>query len=129
MCGRVPFRGMYPENGGTRLTMSNDRDFAEKRLDKPGAFRAAALYGVAVVALAGLAFVFYAFGARESVYAASLVPLFLFLGGAGALFRAYRVWRAGGGWVAWQGIAWFLLLLMLVALAIPGSAFMVDGVR
>ena len=120
---------MHPEIQGTRPTMSNDRDFAEKRLDKPGAFRAAALYGVAVVAVAGLAFAFYAFGARDSVYAASLVPLFLFLGGAGALVRAYRVWKAGGGWVAWQGIAWFLLLLMLVALAIPGAAFTVGGVN
>lgn len=109
--------------------MTNDRDFAEKRLDKPGSFRAAALYGAVVVALAGLAFAFYAFGARDSVYAASLVPLFLSLGGAGALVRAYRVWKAGGGWAAWQGIAWFLLLLMLVTLAIPGSAYMVDGVR
>ncbi len=109
--------------------MNSDRDFAEKKLDKPGAWRAAAWYGSVVVGLAGLAFVFYAFGARDSVYAASLVPLFLFLGGVGALVRAYRVWKAGGGWVAWQGVAWFLLLLMLITLAVPGSAFMVDAVR
>ncbi|PRC42201.1 hypothetical protein C6A85_000000111720 [Mycobacterium sp. ITM-2017-0098] len=109
--------------------MSNDRDYVEKRFDKPGAFRAAALYGCAVVALAGLAFAFYAFGARDSVFSASLVPLFLFIGGVGALVRAYRVWKAGGGWAAWQGVGWFLLVLMLVALSIPGSAYMVSGVR
>lgn len=109
--------------------MSNDRDFTEKRFDQPGAFRAAAGYALAVVVLAGLAFAFYAFGARDSVYAAALVPLFLFLGGVGALVQAYRVWKVGGGWFPWQGIGWFLLLLMLVALAIPGSAFMVEGVR
>lgn len=109
--------------------MTNDRDFVEKRFDKPGAFRAAALYALAVVALAGLAFASYAFGARDSVYSAALVPAFLFLGGVGALVRAYRVWKAGGGWVAWQGVGWFLLLLMLVALAIPGSAYMVGGVK
>lgn len=108
---------------------SNDRDFVEKRFGKPGSFRAAALYGLAVIVLAGLAFAFYAFGARDSVYAASLVPAFLFLGGVGALIQAYRVWKGGGGWAAWQGVAWFLLLIMLVALAIPGSAFMVGGVE
>lgn len=108
---------------------SNDRDFVEKRFDKPGAFRPAALYGLGVVVLAGLAFAFYAFGARDSVYAASLVPAFLFLGGVGALIQAYRVWKAGGGWTAWQGVGWFLLLMMLVALAIPGSAFMIGGLE
>jgi peptidoglycan/LPS O-acetylase OafA/YrhL len=109
--------------------VTNDRDFVEKRFTDPGAFRAAALYGVAVVAVAGLAFAFYAFGARDSVFSASLVPLFLFIGGVGALARAYRVWKAGRGWAAWQGVGWFLLLLMLVALAIPGSAYMVGGVE
>ena len=109
--------------------MTSDRDFAEKRFERPGAFRAAALYTFAVVALAGVALAFYAFGARDSVYAATLVPAFLFLGGVGALVRTYREWKRGGGWAAWQGAGWFLLLLMLVALAVPGSAIMVDGVQ
>lgn len=109
--------------------MTNDRDFTEKRFDKPGAFRAAALYASVVVAVAALAFALYAFGARDSVYAAVLVPAVLFIGGVGALVQAYRVWKAGGGWFPWQGVGWFLLLLMLVALAIPGSAFMVGGVE
>lgn len=109
--------------------MTNDRDFTEKRFDKPGAFRAAAIYALAVVVLAGLAFALYAFGARDSVYAAALVPVFLFLGGVGALVQAYRVWRAGGGWFPWQGAGWFLLLMMLATLALPGGAFMVGGVK
>ena len=45
-----------------------------------------------------------------------------FLGGVGALIRGYREWKAQRGWTAWQGAGWFLLLLMLVALALPGSA-------
>lgn len=109
--------------------MTSDRDFAEKRLARPGTFRAAATYTAVVVVLAAAAFAFYAFGARDSVYAAALVPLFLFIGGVGALVRTYREWKTGGGWAAWQGAGWFLLLLFLVALAIPGSAFMAGGVE
>ena len=75
--------------------MTSDRDFAEKRFNGSGAFRAAATYAVTVVALAGVAFAFYAFGARDSVYAAALVPLFLFIGGVGAIIRTYREWKAG----------------------------------
>ncbi|WP_371870806.1 hypothetical protein [Mycolicibacterium hippocampi] len=109
--------------------MTSDRDFVEKRFDRPGALRPAVLYGTAVIALAGVALAFYAFGARDSVFAAALVPTLLFLGGVGALVRTYREWKGGGGWTAWQGVGWFLLLLMLVALAIPGSAYMVSGVE
>lgn len=109
--------------------MSNDRDFAEKRFDKPGTARAAVVYAAVVVAVAGLAFAFYAFGARDSVYAASLVPAFLFLGGVGALVRTYREWKAERGWAAWQGAGWFLLLLMLFTLAVPGSAMMAGAVE
>ena len=107
--------------------MTSDRDFTEKRFNQPGSFRAAALYTLAVIALAGIAFALYAFGDRASVFSASLVPVFLFAGGIGAFIWTYREWKAGGGWAAWQGAGWFLLLLFLVALAIPGSAFMVDG--
>jgi peptidoglycan/LPS O-acetylase OafA/YrhL len=109
--------------------MGNDRDYAEKRFNRPGTAGAAAVYTVAVVAVAGVAFAFYAFGARDSVYAAALVPAFLFLGGVGAMVRTYREWKADRGWAAWQGAGWFLLLLMLVALAIPGSAFIAGGVK
>ncbi|HEY9267467.1 MAG TPA: hypothetical protein VIQ11_22995 [Mycobacterium sp.] len=109
--------------------MTNDRDFVEKRFNRPGTFRAAATYTLVVVALAGVAFAFYAFGARDSVFAAALVPAFLFLGGVGAFIRTYGEWKADRGWAAWQGSGWFLLLLMLVALAIPGAAFMVGGVE
>jgi peptidoglycan/LPS O-acetylase OafA/YrhL len=102
--------------------MTNDRDYVEKRFSNPGALRAAVIYTAAVIALAALAFVFYAVGDRDSIYSASLVPAFLFLGGVGALVRTYREWKAGRGWAAWQGAGWFLLLLMLVTLGLPGSA-------
>jgi hypothetical protein len=104
--------------------MTNDRDFAEKRLSRPGTFRAAAIYTFAVIAVAGAAFAFFAFGARDSTFAAALVPTFLFLGGVGAFVQTYREWKADRGWVEWQGSGWFLMVLMLVALAVPGSAAM-----
>jgi hypothetical protein len=98
----------------------------EKRFDRPGAFRAAATYVGVVVAIAGVIFAIYAFTARGSVIAASLVPAALFVGGVGAFVRTYREWKAEGGWFAWQGAGWFLLTLMLVCLAIPGAAMQTD---
>jgi uncharacterized membrane protein HdeD (DUF308 family) len=94
----------------------------EKRFDRPGTFHAAAKYVGAVVVVAGVVFAVYAFTARESVVAASLVPAVLLVGGIGAFVKTYRVWREEGAWPAWQGAGWFLLLLMLVCLAIPGAA-------
>ena len=99
--------------------MTND---VEKRWDRPGAFRAAAVYVGAVVVVAGIVFAIYGLAARESVIAASLVPTVLFAGGVGAFVKTYRAWKAQGAWVAWQGAGWFLLILMLVCLSIPGAA-------
>jgi NADH:ubiquinone oxidoreductase subunit H len=94
----------------------------EKRFDRPGTFHEAAVYVGVVVAVAGVAFAIYAFAARESVIVATSVPLILFLGGVGAFVRTYQVWKAQGAWPAWQGAGWFLLILMLVCLSIPGAA-------
>jgi len=99
--------------------MTND---VEKRFDRPGTFHAAAVYVGAIVAVAGIVFAVYALTARESVVAASLVPAILFGGGIGAFVKTYREWKAEGAWVAWQGAGWFLLVLMLVCLSIPGAA-------
>jgi hypothetical protein len=94
----------------------------EKRFDRPGAFHAAAVYVGAVVAVAAVVFAIYAFTARDSVIAASLVPAILFVGGVGAFVRTYREWKGQRGtWPAWQGAGWFLLSLMLVCLSIPGA--------
>ncbi|OBI84023.1 hypothetical protein [Mycobacterium sp. E740] len=103
--------------------MTND---VEKRWDTPGAFRAAAKYVAAVVAAAAVAFVIYAVVSKTSVVAASTVPTILLVGGIGAFVKTYREWRAQGAWVQWQGAGWFLLLLMLVCLSIPGAAAMAD---
>ena len=94
----------------------------EKRFDRPGTFHEAAKYVGAVVVVAGLVFAAWAFTARESVVAASLVPAILLAGGIGAFVKTYRVWKEEGAWPAWQGAGWFLLTLMLVCLAIPGAA-------
>lgn len=94
----------------------------EKRFDRPPTFREAARYAGAVVAVAAVVFAVYAFTARESVIAASLVPAILLVGGIGAFVKTYRVWKHQGAWPAWQGAGWFLLVLMLVTLSIPGAA-------
>ena len=99
--------------------MTND---VEKRWDRPGTFRAAAIYIGVVVAIAGMVFAVYAFTAPDSVVVASLVPAILFAGGVGAFLKTYREWKVRGAWVAWQGAGWFLLVLMLVCLSIPGAA-------
>lgn len=101
------------------LGVTND---VEKRWDRPGSFRAAAIYIGSVVAVAGIVFAVYAFTARDSIVVASLVPAIVFAGGVGAFVRTYREWKAQGGWVAWQGAGWFLFVLMLVCLSIPGAA-------
>lgn len=99
--------------------MTND---AEKRFDRPPAFRAAAFYVGVILAVAALAFAVYALIGPKSVVAASSVPAILFLGGIGAFVKTYREWKVQGGWVAWQGAGWFLLTSMLFCLAIPGAA-------
>jgi hypothetical protein len=99
--------------------MTND---VEKRWDRPGTFRAAAVYVGAVVAFAGIVFAVYGLTARDSVVVASLVPATLLAGGVGAFVKTYREWKAQGAWPAWQGAGWFLLTLMLVCLSVPGAA-------
>lgn len=101
--------------------MTND---VEKRWDRPNTFRAAATYAGVIVVAAALAFVVYAVVSKTSVVAASAIPAILFLGGVGAFVKTYQLWKAQGAWVAWQGAGWFLLMLMLVSLAIPGAAMM-----
>lgn len=96
----------------------------EKRFDRPGTFHEAARYVGVVLVVAGVVFAIYAFAARGSVVAASLVPAILFAGGVGAFVKTYKVWKAEGAWPAWQGAGWFLLTFMLVTLAIPGAAIM-----
>ena len=94
----------------------------EKRFDRPGTFHEAAVYVGVIVGIAGLVLAAWAFIARDSVVAASLVPAILLGGGIGAFVKTYRVWKEEGAWPAWQGAGWFLLTLMLVTLAIPGAA-------
>jgi len=94
----------------------------EKRFDHPPTFRAAAVYVGVVIAIAALAFAFYALTERDSVVAASSVPLVLLFGGIGAFVKTYQVWKAEGAWPAWQGAGWFLLTFMLFCLSIPAAA-------
>ena len=101
--------------------MTND---VEKRWNDPPTFHAAARYVAEVVVAAGVVFALYAFTAKDSVFVASAVPVILFCGGIGAFVKTYAVFKVQGAWPAWQGAGWFLLVLMLVSLSIPGAAIM-----
>ncbi|GGK44559.1 hypothetical protein [Nocardia camponoti] len=47
----------------------------------------------------------------------------LLLGGIGAFFRTYVVYREGSSrWPVWQGAGWFLFILMTAYLVIGGGA-------
>jgi hypothetical protein len=99
--------------------MTND---VEKRWRDPPTFRAAVKYDVAVIALAAVCFVFYAIPDDRPLIAAVLVPGVLFAGGVGAFIQTYRVWKARGTWPIWHGAGWFLFMLFLLCLSVPGSA-------
>jgi hypothetical protein len=94
-------------------------DDVEKRWRDPVVFRAAAIYVVSVIAVAAVAFV--ATVLWHSLVAASLVPISLFVGGLGALYKTYRVWQARGTWPIWHGAAWVLLMCTLLCLGVPTS--------
>lgn len=96
----------------------------EKNWHDPAALRMAIWYVVAVVAVAGLIFAAFAIISSHPLALAIAVPTTLFLGGVIAFVKAYRVWRAEGTWVIWQGAGWFLLTLMLICLSIPGAAIL-----
>jgi len=78
-----------------------------------------------IVAVTAVVFALYAWLALGSVLAAWLIPVILFIGGVGAFVRTYHLWQIeDSGWLAWQGAGWFLLMLMLICLSVPGAAMM-----
>ena len=104
----------------------------EKRWSDKSAFRSAATYVGAVIAVAlavmALTVVWAATGRRKCADdgqsllcsdPARMVLVFvptviLLLGGLGAFVVAYRVWRRGGTWPIWHGAGWALLVFMLI---------------
>jgi hypothetical protein len=94
----------------------------EKRWHDPAAFRAALVYVISIIAVAGLAFVLFLLIGRAVPLSALGTPIVLLVGGIGAFIKTYRVWGADGTWPIWHGAGWFLLTLMLVSLSIPGMA-------
>ncbi|WP_074849841.1 hypothetical protein [Gordonia westfalica] len=94
----------------------------EKRWQDTGTYRSAALYVAAVVAVGAAACAIFLAVDRSNTILASLVPGVCAVGGLGALVIAYRTYRRGGTWPMWQGAAWFLFALMLVALSFPAMA-------
>lgn len=94
-----------------------DRNDVEKSWHDPAAFRAAVIYVVSVVVVAGVSFAVAMIW--HSRIAGILVPLSLFTGGIGAFIQTYRVWRVEGTWPIWQGAGWILLGLFLFCLGVP----------
>jgi hypothetical protein len=94
-----------------------DSDDVEKSWHDPAALRAAGIYVVSVVVVAGLAFA--ATVIWHSLIAGILVPVILFVGGIGAFIKTYRVWRVHGTWPIWQGAGWILLGMFLFCLGVP----------
>jgi len=94
-----------------------DRNDVEKSWHDPVALRAAVIYVVSVVVVAGVAFA--ATVIWHSLIAGILVPVTLFVGGIGAFVQTYRVWRVHGTWPIWQAAGWVLLGLFLFCLGVP----------
>ncbi|WP_030166224.1 MULTISPECIES: hypothetical protein [Actinomycetes] len=97
-------------------------DDVEKRWNDPTAYRAAVLYDLAVIVAAfGWLIVYLVTDPTSSAWAVG-TPAILLLGGLGAFFQTYRVWKRRGGWPVWQGAGWFLFVLMLLTLSLPVTA-------
>lgn len=77
-----------------------------------------------MVIIAGVAFVVYAVGDRESIPKAVATPAVLLAGCVGAFGKTYADWRARRTWPIWQGAGWFLMALMLVSLSIPAMGLL-----
>ncbi|WP_299556950.1 hypothetical protein [uncultured Mycolicibacterium sp.] len=103
-------------------TNDPDTNDVEKHWDDPPAYRAAVKYTLTVVVLALAALALYAWVGERWLPAAATVPTIALVGALGAFLRTYRVWKARGTWVVWQGAGWFLLAFSLVCLAVPGTA-------
>ena len=63
-------------------------------------------------------------GTPQRMLLAVGAPVILLIGGLCAFVRTYRAWRKHETWWAWQGVGWFLMTLMLLALTMgmPGLA-------
>ncbi|MGC4933927.1 hypothetical protein ACLQ3C_09610 [Gordonia sp. DT30] len=90
---------------------------------EPPPIRQAVTYGAVVIAL-GIATLVVALLSADGLRTVLVIaaPLVVGVGGLGALWRTFTVWRAGGRWQVWQGAAWFLLALFVVFLFSTGPA-------
>ncbi|MCF8610547.1 hypothetical protein L5G28_10330 [Gordonia sp. HY285] len=103
-------------------TPSAGRRDAEKRWSDPNAFRAAARYAAAVLVVGAVLLVVFAATGGTSVILGASVPAVFGVGGLLALGIGFAAYRRGRMWVYWQGAAWALLALMLVALPLALTA-------
>lgn len=87
----------------------------------PPPIRSAVTYGAVVIGL-GLATLVVALLSTDGLRTVLVIvaPAVVGVGALGALWRTYRVWRAGGPWQVWQGAGWFLLATFVVFLFSTG---------
>lgn len=101
--------------------MTPGRRDVEKRWGDPVAYRGPALYALLVVALAMVFLLLFAL--LDGMFAMAVaVPATFLVGGLGALGLGMSTYMRRRSWVGWEGAAWFLLVLMLVALPLPALA-------
>jgi hypothetical protein len=104
------------------MPTADERSRGDRLGQDDGEVRAAVRFAV-LAAAAGLVFLIVAAswvsGCGESNVdtVACGRPERMLVGGLWAFWRTCRVWRSDGVWWAWHGAGWFLLTLMIVALA------------
>lgn len=103
--------------------MSTGQRDVEKRWADPSAYRRAATYTLAVVAVALVVVAVFAATGGTNRGLAIAVPAIFFMGGLGALSLGVHAYFTGRQWVSWEGAGWFLLVLMLPALVLPYAAW------
>ena len=117
---------------GFRMPTADEQPRGDRLGQDDGEVRAAVRFAV-VAAAAGLVFLIVAAswvsgcgetnvdtvacGRAQRMLLALGGPLILMVAGLWAFWRTCRVWRRDGVWWAWHGAGWFLLTLMIVALA------------
>ncbi|ORM35544.1 hypothetical protein [Williamsia sp. 1135] len=97
--------------------MSGTDSDVNKDWNNPRAVRAGALYlgGFVLVGIALLV----AYRQTDSRFWGFCAPAVFMIGGLGAFAQTYRAWQRGGLWPLWQGVGWFLLVMMLATLGLP----------
>lgn len=118
---RAPADPPRPDPPRPDPPMTPGRRDVEKRWGDPAGYRGPMLYAVLVVVIAMVFLLLFAL--LDGMLAMAVaVPATFLIGGLGALGLGMSTYMRRRSWVGWEGTAWFLLVLMLVALPLPAMA-------